>query len=174
MRTFPYIKSIQCPMREKIYDRKKAVDYARRWAYNRNPSYYAFDRLGGDCTNFVSQCLYAGGGTMNYTPVTGWFYENANNRTASWTGVVFLYRFLISNEGSGPFADETGLCGLEEGDVIQLGRETGDFYHTGIVVGFRSKEPLVAAHSFDTFGKPLSAYLFEKSRFLHIAGIRID
>lgn len=42
------------------YNREKAVEYARRWAYDRNPQYYNFDPIGGDCTNFVSQCLFAG------------------------------------------------------------------------------------------------------------------
>lgn len=53
------------------YDRARAVAYARRWALERNPAYLNFDGLGGDCTNFVSQCLYAGCGVMNFTPVTG-------------------------------------------------------------------------------------------------------
>ena len=42
------------------YDRSAAVTYAHRWAFGRNPRYYNFDELGGDCTNFASQCLYAG------------------------------------------------------------------------------------------------------------------
>lgn len=49
------------------YDRKAAVEYARKWAYGRNPAYYDFSRLGGDCTNYASQCLYAGSDVMNYT-----------------------------------------------------------------------------------------------------------
>ena len=56
------------------YDRKAAVEYARKWAYGRNPAYYDFSRLGGDCTNFASQCVYAGSDVMNYTPVLGWYY----------------------------------------------------------------------------------------------------
>ena len=40
------------------YDRKAAVEYADYWAYRRNPKYYAFDDIGGDCTNFVSQCIF--------------------------------------------------------------------------------------------------------------------
>ena len=31
----------------------QAVLYAEYWAYRRNPSFYSFDRIGGDCTNFV-------------------------------------------------------------------------------------------------------------------------
>ena len=74
-------------MEELNYNRQAAVSYARKWAFRRNPNYYDFENLGGDCTNFASQCIYAGAGVMNYTPVFGWFYKSANDRTASWTGV---------------------------------------------------------------------------------------
>ena len=47
------------------YDRRRAVEYALRWALSRNPEYYDFEDIGGDCTNFVSQCLFAGCGVMN-------------------------------------------------------------------------------------------------------------
>ena len=69
------------------YDRDKSVAYAKKWAYGRNPKFYAFSNLGGDCTNFASQCIYAGAGVMNYTPTFGWYYKNLNDRTPSWTGV---------------------------------------------------------------------------------------
>ena len=49
------------------YDRNNAVEYAKRWALSRNPRYYDFHGIGGDCTNFASQCIYAGAGVMNYT-----------------------------------------------------------------------------------------------------------
>ena len=75
-----------------VYNRDAAVTYAARWAFSRNPAYLDFQQLGGDCTNFVSQCLYAGSGVMNFTPVYGWYYRTASNRTASWTGVEYLYR----------------------------------------------------------------------------------
>ena len=35
------------------------IAYARKWAFSRNPAYYDFDDIGGDCTNFISQCLQA-------------------------------------------------------------------------------------------------------------------
>ena len=47
-------------MRERKYDRNKVVEYAEKWAYSRNPKYYNFDLIGGDCTSFVSQCIFAG------------------------------------------------------------------------------------------------------------------
>ena len=160
-------------MTQKRYDRVRAVLYARRWAFSRNPAYFNFNGLGGDCTNFVSQCLYAGAGVMNYTPVFGWFYRSANDRTASWTGVEYLYNFLIGNEGEGPTAAEAQMRELQIGDIIQLGRETGDFYHSCLVTGFRGNVPLVATHTYDAFRKPLTAYVFEKARFLHITGVNV-
>ena len=68
------------------YDRKAAVLYAHAWAYGRNPAFYDYEQVGGDCTNFASQCIYAGSGVMNYTPVTGWYYNSSTDRTPSWTG----------------------------------------------------------------------------------------
>jgi len=32
------------------YNRANAVAYAKKWAYGRNPKYYDFSDLGGDCT----------------------------------------------------------------------------------------------------------------------------
>lgn len=117
------------------YDRRAVVEYARKWAFSRNPQYYDFSGIGGDCTNFASQCLFAGVGVMNFTPDVGWFYRSLESRAAAWTGVEYFYRFLMANNGetgvvgsgAGPFAREVPLSGLEIGDFVQLGRDTGDF-----------------------------------------------
>lgn len=154
------------------YNRTAAVQYARKWAFGRNPAFYDFSRIGGDCTNFASQCIYAGTETMNFTPVFGWFYRSVDNRTPSWTGVEFLYQFLINNQATGPFAEVVPLDKLQIGDIVQLGRATGDFYHSPVVVGFTNGQILVAAHSYDAFNKPLSSYQFEQSRGIHILGYR--
>lgn len=154
------------------YNRIAAVQYAKKWAFGRNPQYYNFNDLGGDCTNYASQCIFAGAGVMNFTPTFGWFYKSLNDRTPSWTGVEYLYNFLVGNEGAGPYAEEAPLSALEIGDVVQLGRATGDFYHTPVVVGFARGEILVAAHSYDAFNKPLSSYSFAQIRGIHILGVR--
>ena len=161
-------------MQELVYDRQAALAYAKKWAFKRNPAFYDFSRIGGDCTNFASQCIYAGAGVMNYTPVLGWFYKSANDRTASWTGVEYLYNFLTSNEGAGPYAKVVPLDKLEVGDIVQLGNATGDFYHSPVVVSVSGGRILVAAHSYDAFNKPLYSYNFAKVRGLHIHGVRKD
>ena len=93
-------------MREVIYQRDKVYEYAKKWACDRNPKYYNFDPVGGDCTSFTSQCIYAGIGVMNYEKINGWYYLNGNNKSPSWSGVKYLYQFLTENKGSGPYGIE--------------------------------------------------------------------
>ena len=91
-------------MRFVDYNREKACDYAREWAHGRNPQYYNFDGIGGDCTNFASQCLFAGCGVMNYTRDTGWYYVSPDDRAAAWTEANYFRNFMLNNESIGPFA----------------------------------------------------------------------
>lgn len=156
---------------DKRYDRFAAVAYARKWALARNPAYYNFDGIGGDCTNFASQCIFAGSGIMNYTPVMGWYYRSAGDRTASWTGVEYLYNFLINNRGSGPYAVEVEQSALKPGDIVQLGASNGRFFHTPVVISVNDGI-YIAAHSYDALNKPLGSYLYSAIRCLHIVGIR--
>ena len=155
----------------KPYDRSKAVAYAEKWALGRNPAYYDFQNIGGDCTNFVSQCLYAGAGVMNFTPDTGWYYRSVNDRAAAWTGVEYLFRFLVLNQGAGPFARTVHAAETEIGDIIQLGSETGNYYHS-LFVTATQPTILVCAHTFDVRNRPLYEYSWPQIRFLHIAGVR--
>ncbi len=160
-------------MRTIAYNRPAAVAYAERWALSRNPAFYDFEKLGGDCTNFASQCIYAGCGVMNYTLTFGWFYITSSNRTPSWTGVQYLYNFLNTNDGVGPFARVVSLAEAMPGDVIQLGRADGTFYHSPVVLGTSGGEIYVAAHTYDALWRPLSSYTFARSRCLHIGGARV-
>lgn len=156
------------------YDRARAYEYAKKWAFGRNPLFYDFENIGGDCTNFASQCIYAGAGVMNFTPVMGWFYKSAADRTPSWTGVQYLYDFIVGNDGIGPFAEQVPLDRLEVGDIVQLGRATGDFFHSPVVVNIRRGNIFVAAHSYDVFNRALTSYDFDQARGIHILGVRTD
>ena len=158
-------------MREITYDREAAVSYARRWALSRNPAYYDFEKIGGDCTNFASQCIYAGTRTMNYTPVMGWYYRSSYDRSASWSGVEYLYNFLVNNHSVGPYAHIVPQDEIQPGDIVQLGTEDGDFYHSPIITAVQPII-LVAAHTFNALDRPLSSYIYDNVRFLHIDGVR--
>lgn len=150
-----------------VFDRKKCVAYAEEWAFSFNPRFYNFTDLGGDCTNFVSQCLFFGGIGMNFAQY-GWYYVDLNDRAPAWTGVEAFWRFATNNTEYGLQITPCNQTDLELGDVIQLGTETV-FYHTLLVTGFRSApfrtEPLVAAHDYPAFNAPLSGYSYKRIRF---------
>jgi hypothetical protein len=160
------------------YERRKAVEYAHKWAYARNPAYLDFENIGGDCTNFASQCIFAGCGIMNYTPVYGWYYTSSYNRTASWTGVNYLYDFLINNNGPGPFAQVTDAEHAEPGDIAQVSfSDSKRFDHSPVIVDTGNPSGrdgiLVAAHTFDTDYYRLMDFEPSFIRFLHIIGTRL-
>lgn len=151
------------------YNRQKAIEYANKWAYKRNPKYYNFDEIGGDCTNFVSQCIYAGSNIMNYNKLYGWYYNNANDKSPSWTGVQFLYNFLTQNKEIGPFGEISNKVDI--GDIIQLSFDGKIFTHSLIVTGIEQNNILIASHTLDSYGRNINTYPYQKIRFIHIIGI---
>ena len=163
------------------YDRMRAVEYAKTWALSRNPLFFDFTGQGGNCTNFVSQCIFAGCGVMNYTPTFGWYYRTPEDRAPAWTGVNELFRFLTGapelieeNGGAGPYAEPiTVPMQIDLGDVIQLANRNGEFYHTLIISGFIENDILVCAQSNDALDRPLSTYNYAGLRILHVLGARL-
>ena len=170
---YPTYELIRAP-----YYREQAVQYANYWAYRRNPNYYSFDQLGGDCTNFVSQAIYYAAGVMNYTPTYGWYYISLNNRSPSWTGVPYFWDFFTTNKGPGPFGHEVELRQVQPGDVIQMAIKDPDtFGHTVLVTDLLSENPdpdsiIIAAHDRDSAFRPISTYSYHMIRALHIDGVR--
>lgn len=158
----------------KPYLRERAVTYAKKYAFGQNPIFGNFRGIGGNCTNFVSQSIYAGSCVMNYTPTFGWYYISLDDRSPSWTGVEFFYNFITENKGVGPFGRSASLDEIEIGDVIQLGNNEDGFYHTLLVVGFEGDDPLVAAQTDDAYRRPLSTYTYDFSRFIKILGVRLE
>lgn len=154
------------------YDRNKAVAYAHQWAFKRNPRYLNFTGIGGDCTSFISQCILAGGAKMNYKKTFGWYYNSANDRAPSWTGVQYLYNFLINNHEVGPNAREIGIERIEPGDVVQLSFYSGVHTHSLMVVEIGARPDLdnvlIATHTNDSDYRPLSTYTVSSYRYLKI------
>lgn len=166
-------------IKTKPYQRSRALSYAARWAMERNPLFYDFTGVGGDCTNFVSQCVLAGCCVMNFTPDFGWYYRSSTDRAPAFTGVEFFWSFMTGapafareNGGIGPFGRAVEREALLPGDVVQLADGAGDFYHTLLVSDIVDGEILLAAHSNDAFDRPLSSYDAASARFLHIEGVR--
>ncbi len=159
------------------YNRENAVAYAHRWALSRNPRYFDFEGIGGDCTNFASQVIYAGSGVMNHTPVYGWYYIDSYNRSPSWTGVNYLYNFIVNNHGPGPFAERVDIRNVKPGDIAQLSFIGDGFFNHSPVIVHTGTPPaldniLVAAHTDDQDNYPITGYSWVDIRFIHILGVR--
>ncbi|WP_284139543.1 MULTISPECIES: amidase domain-containing protein [unclassified Virgibacillus] len=129
------------------YNRLAAVQYAERWWNSYNPEYRSFDV---DCTNYVSQCLAAGGAPMWGAPNrgTGWWYNN-NSWSYSWA-VAHSLRWYLSGAKKG--LKGTAVDRPEElipGDVICYDFQGDDQWeHNTIVVAKDANGmPLVNAHT---------------------------
>lgn len=160
------------------YDRAAAVAYANQWAYKRNPKFYDFENIGGDCTNYASQCVYAGCGIMNYTKTYGWYYISIDDRAPAWTSVEYFYKFMTTNKQQGPYGIDASIREVEIGDLVQLRFGSKEvFGHTPVIVEIRGEKIpsniYVAAHSYDVNCRPLSTYRnVSEIRFIHILGAR--
>lgn len=157
-------------MKKTEYNNTQTVEYAKKWALSRNPRYYNFDGIGGDCTNFASQCIYAGSKVMNYTKDTGWYYNSPSDRAAAWSGVEYLYNFLTDNKSVGPVAEPAEISDIREGDLIFLSNGQR-FYHTLVVTGFSEGMPLICCHTADSYMRPLNTYHYVSAQGVHITGI---
>ena len=162
----------------KLYNRENAVNYAIQWALQRNPQYYDYSGLGGDCTNFASQVIYSGTGVMNYTPIYGWYYKTGNEKSPSWTGVNYLSEFLINNQGQGPFTEEVAMPDLQQGDLIQLSFVNPQHFNHSLLIT-KLEQPItsdniyVATHSPNFLHRKLSSYQWIAIRFIHIKGVNV-
>ena len=127
------------------YDRLKAVQYAERWWNEFNPSYPKFN---DDCTNFISQCLHAGGVPMWGQPerTRGWWIDGKSNWSYSWT---VAHAFMLMLKGAGWTVEVESPSELVMGDIICYDFEgDGRFNHNTIVTGMDGYgNPLVNAHT---------------------------
>ncbi|MGG1482199.1 amidase domain-containing protein [Bacillus smithii] len=129
------------------YNRLKAVQYAERWWNSYNPAYKKFHV---NCTNFISQCLKAGGAPMRGYPNRGqgWWMQNGS-WSYSWS-VAHSFRMYLGRSKTGLKANEVrNAAELQLGDVICYDFQgDGRFDHTTIVTAKDDYGmPLVNAHT---------------------------
>ena len=148
-----------------MYNLSLALSYAEKWAFSFNPNYYNFTNIGGDCTNFVSQCLHFGNIPMNYNQ-TGWYYVSLYNRAPAWTGVNEFWSFGTTNKGIGLKLSHCSLNELRVGDIIQL--FNGERYYHNLLVTSVDNGIRVCAHDNSAFNIPLFHYYYKDLRCAHV------
>lgn len=156
------------------YDRNAAIDYAKKWAYKSNPNFPSFD---GDCANFISQCLLAGGFEMNgdwycnpdLNP-RALFDQNYNWKwSILWSGAKEQYEYL---KNSNIVSEEVVITGVDEitaaindpenpvkvGDVMYLKFDQDRPHHATIISKIEDGMVYFAAHTDSYDAKPLSQF----------------
>lgn len=158
------------------FNRTAMYNYAYN-NYNKRPSQWGnFDGMGGDCTNFVSQIIYAGGAPFDTTGSYTWYYKGMSNRAPSWTSVSSLHNYLVNNDYIGPQGkvDSSNAAYIAAiGDVIQIdfGMD-GTYDHSTSIVHHQTSitsQTTVAAHTNDRWNYPISNYSGTK-RWIHLTG----
>ena len=139
-----------------IYNRAAAATYAEAFAIVHNGAWptYQFD-----CTNFVSQALYAGGWEMTGADADddeSWFGPDLAGGhfglSRSWAKADGLKKFL---RASGR-AHECKATELFLGDVVQIIDHSGEADHSMMVSLIAGGEPCLSYHTTDRFNVPLS------------------
>jgi hypothetical protein len=157
--------SLVTPATSFTYNRMLGRNYAQRFAeesdLNNRFFYTVPDESGGDCTNFVSQCVWAAYGgyvegndtlsksnisnkvrMVNGTYTTGWFGGRVGGGgSGKWESVTNFWSYATSSKTYGPKG--TGVnnnnpyyslspSAIKYGDVLQFGELT-DYHHSTFV-----------------------------------------
>lgn len=148
------------------YDRQNAINYALSYAITANPSYRYFPIHGdggGDCSNFISQCLKAGGAPFSHDSIPWWYNNNGTSNvmddswSVSWAVAHSLYWTLKTRDErnvKGLKAREVeSMDMLDLGDIIHYENFKGIIYHSAIITAFTNDEgrrfPLITQHTFN-------------------------
>lgn len=155
------------------YSGSRGAAYASKYASSRNPYFYD---AGSDCTNFVSQCIWAGYGGWNAAMSDSTMQSNISNKvrmtsswfagsgggSSAWENVDYLWNHVVGNTGKGPKATGYNNGGsytnilpidISVGDVLQKSWDGSDYFHSMYVISTPGgsnpglNEIVVAQHS---------------------------
>lgn len=173
------------------YNREAAVNYAKQWVsgteiIRNTDEWEVYDMYGGNCNNYISQCLDAGGIPMDYFGESSaqwkWYStilnysQTAAGRSPSWAGVNEFYQYCCENTGYGLVSlPDANLFSAKEGDILQFGM-LGTWKHSVIVTDLvydaqgNICDLLIHSNTTDRINYPASAYAYSTVRLIRILG----
>ena len=158
------------------YDRAAAEQYMRQYDHRRNDRWYAYDDVGGNCMNFGSQVLLAGGIPMDEEGGSKWYWHGQNTLDLSWINVGRFYSYARENRGYGLVADtEANYYTGQVGDILILGPD-GGHNHTTVISGIVRNEAgetvdyLLCSNTTNYTDFPAGAYYYTSHRLIKIYG----
>ncbi|WP_251093211.1 amidase domain-containing protein [Streptomyces sp. Caat 7-52] len=142
------------------YDYKAMVSYAAKYWNKYNPDYPDFNGAGagGDCTNFVSQALKAGGWkhVPGYTNDFHKWFGNSEIQSDSFIGVNEFSWFALSSKRATSLAN---VYQLDIGDVLQMDFNRDGSKDHSMIVTYRDSRgvPYVSYHSTNTYNRSVAS-----------------
>ncbi len=166
------------------YDREAAVAYARAHVDERSDEWHDYSGEGGNCQNFVSQCLLAGGIPMDIEGSAKWKWygealDNTSGRTGctlSWINVDYFYAYARDNSGYGLTAQvDADYTSGQTGDLIMMG--TPEDWNHMVVISEVVKNAegetidyMICSNTTDVQDFPASAYPSPRRSLIRILG----
>ena len=160
------------------YDRQAARAYMLAYVGRRNPGFMAYDDYGGNCMNFGSQVLLAGGIPMDTDGgyETGWYWFSQHSTTLPWVNVGWFLDYAAAER-------EHGLAAVvnapyfsgETGDIITMGVDEPANHTTVILDVIRDEnglpiDYLLCSNTADLRNFPASAYYYTNRQLTKIIG----
>ncbi|MEU5428934.1 amidase domain-containing protein [Streptomyces olivoreticuli] len=142
------------------YNYAAMAAYAEKYWRNYNPDYRQFNDAGGDCTNFISQSLKAGGWKTvpgAYSDYHNWSY-GPSGQTDSWVGANEWAWFTLSSKRATNLAS---VYQLDVGDILQMDFEGDGSKDHSMIVTYRSRigVPYLTYHSTNTYRKSVASII---------------
>jgi hypothetical protein len=135
------------------YNRTSASNYALAHWNSPNTNYPNYTNIGdGDCTNFVSQCLEAGGWQQvnngSRGSVYSWYHvpnvgDDTQYRSTSWTSASALQNFLNNSDRVASNYASYPVSSYQIGDVIQTSQNGTTAGHSTMITNVANGIPYV-------------------------------
>lgn len=156
------------------YDRSAAYAYMQTYAAYRNGDWRTYDYSGGNCQNFGSQVLHAGGIPMDQEGEAQWYWKNHYDQNYSWINVTRFANYARSNTGYGLVADaDANYYDGQIGDILIMG--DGGMEHTTVIAdtitdGSGTVDYLICSNTGNYRNFPASAYYYTYHWVVRIFG----
>ncbi|MFE0046753.1 amidase domain-containing protein [Streptomyces albireticuli] len=142
------------------YNYAAMAAYAEKYWRNYNPAYRKFNDQGGDCTNFISQALRAGGwknDSGSATDYRNWWYDNTT-QTTSWVGANEWAWFTLSSKRAVNLAN---VYQMDVGDILQMDFDRDGSKDHSMMTTYRSRAgvPYLTYHSTNTYRKSVASII---------------
>ena len=141
------------------YNVSNAIAYADKYCINYNSAYNSYKGRGGDCANFVSQCLYAGG----FKQDSEWY-----KHSVAWINVM---KQIAHFKAYGTFLNATN-SNLIKGNPIYFDWNGDSTYdHATICVGRNNSGiAILDSHTKDLYHATWTNWSFRKAATIQLRG----